>query len=67
MLDIHGNNVTVGAGIYIMDAARLGSKSKRLLYGEVTEVISNGKCKVLVHENQRTYSKTSATVLIPRE
>ena len=66
MLDIHGNNVTVGAGIYIMDAARLGSKSKRLLYGEVTEV-SNGKCKVLVHENQRTYSKTSATVLIPRE
>ena len=66
MLDIHGNNVTLGADIYIMDAAMPGSKSKRLLYGEVTEV-SNGKCKVLVHENQRTYSKTSATVLLPKQ
>ena len=66
MLDIHGNNVTVGAGIYIIDAAIPGSKSKRLLYGEVTEV-SNGKCKVLVHENKRIYSKTSATTLLPRE
>ena len=66
MLDIHGNNVSVGSGIYIVDAAIMGSNSKRLLYGEVTEV-SNGKCKVLVHENQRVYSKTSATVLMPRE
>jgi len=66
MLDIHGNEVTKGAVIYIMDAAIAGSKSKRLLYGEVTEV-SNGKCKVLVYENQRTYSKTSATVLLPKE
>ena len=66
MLDIHGNNVSIGSGIYIVDAAGRGSKSKRLLYGEVTEV-TNGKCKVLVYENQRTYSKTSATVLMPRE
>ena len=66
MQDIHGNIVNVGAGIYILDAARPGSKSKRLLYGEVTEV-SDGKCKVFVHENKRTYSKTSATVLLPKE
>jgi hypothetical protein len=66
MLDIHGNNVQVGAGIYIVDAAILGSKSKRLLYGEVTEV-SNGKCKVFVHENKRTYSKTASTVLLPKQ
>lgn len=66
MLDIHGNVVKVGEGVYIVDASTMGSKSKRLLYGEVTEV-SNGKCKVLVHENQRTYSKTSSTVLLPKE
>tara|TARA_R110002020_G_scaffold89062_4_gene217958 strand:+ start:174 stop:374 length:201 start_codon:yes stop_codon:yes gene_type:complete len=66
MNDIHGNDVEVGDPIYIVDAAIGGSKSKRLLYGKVVE-ISKGKCKVLVHENKRTYSKTSATIIRPME
>jgi hypothetical protein len=66
MNDIHGNDVDVDDSIYIVDAAAAGSKSKRLLYGKVVE-ISKGKCKVLVHENQRTYSKTSSTIIRPME
>jgi len=64
--DIHGNDVAVGDSIYIVDAVARGSKSKRLLYGAVVE-ISKGKCKVLVHENKRTYSKTSYTIIRPME
>ncbi len=66
MYDIHGNCVDVGDSIYIVDAATCGSKSKRLLYGQVVET-STGKCKVLVHENQRTYSKTASTIIRPME
>lgn len=66
MLDIHGNKVEVGDPIYIIDAAIGGSKSKRLLLGVVTEV-SKSKCLVLVHGNQKTYSKTSSTIVKPKE
>jgi hypothetical protein len=66
MQDIHGNMIYVGDNIYILDAATGGSQSKRLLYGIVTKVTS-GKCQVYVYENERTYSKTSATIIKPME
>lgn len=66
MIDLHGNPVEVGDNVYIMAAANGGSKSMRLLYGKVTAT-TDGKCDVLVYENNRTYSKTSATTLRPME
>lgn len=66
MQDIHGNTVKKNDDIYILDAAKQGSKSKRLLYGKVTEVTGE-KCTAFVYENKRTYSKTSATVLLPKD
>ena len=66
MVDLHGNPVSTGDGVYIMAPANGGSRSMRLLYGTVTAT-TDGKCEVLVHENQRTYSKTAATTLKPLE
>ncbi len=66
MLDIHGNVVEKGDNIYILDSVIAGPKNRRLLYGEVTKV-THSKCEVLVYENQKTYKKTSATVLLPKE
>ena len=66
MNDIHGNTLEVGDQIYIVDAAQCGSKSKRLLYGEIKS-ITGSKCQVFVFENKRTYSKTSSTIVKPQD
>lgn len=65
MIDIHGNEIRVRACVYIVDSDNPGSKSKRLLYGRVVAV-EGKRCSVKVFENGRVYSKTSATIILPR-
>ena len=62
--DIEGNVLLEGDHVYIMAAANGGSQSMRLLYGKVVET-TQSKVKVMVYENGKTYSKTSATVVKP--
>ena len=66
MQDIHGNELEVDDTVYIIDAARGGSNSKRLLLGRV-DSISGNKAQVFVWKNARMYSKTSATIVKPAE
>lgn len=64
--DIEGNPVAVGDVVYINDAANIGSKSKRFLRGEVTELNSTGrKVKVRVFENDMYYQKLTRSILRP--
>jgi len=62
--DIEGNVLNMGDHVYIMAPAKGGSQSMRLLYGEVVET-TEAKVMVMVYENGKTYSKTSATVVKP--
>lgn len=64
--DIHGNVVLVGDHVYIIAAARGGSQSMRLLYGQVQETTTS-KATVYVYENKTSYSKTKATIVKPLE
>lgn len=64
--DIHGNPLSQGDKVYIMAAANGGSKSMRLLYGEVTKT-TDRKAEIYIYENSKVYSKTSATIVKPLE
>jgi len=67
MLDLEGNDLREGHTVYILDSTVYGSKSTKMLRGEVVE-IKGLKCKVLVPETNRIHGwKTGATVLRPME
>ena len=64
MPDREGNVLNIGDIVYISDAARPGSRSRRLLRGKIIE--DNGaKVIVSVFENNREYSKLASSCLRP--
>ena len=65
-LDLEGNVVLVGHTVYICDKAIMGSKSRRLLCGEVKSINEKRTmCQVYVHENGRTYNKRISGIIRP--
>ena len=65
--DLEGNLVREGDIVYICDAAQRGSKSKRMLRGEVMSISKSGKmCQVYVPESKRYYNKQVSCIVKPR-
>ena len=66
MLDINGNELSIGDMVYVLTTPHSGSKSKRLFYSEVTH-LTNGMATVECVENKRVVRVQGCSIVKPLE